>query len=191
MIAASPWPRLKPTERAWLVRPCRISSFVSSCFAGPCRSDTLRAKRLRRMKNADTYTIESILFLLYTRRRPAGRATCREEGRRWSRLSRARGDAHRTAIVHTLMMVDVPFDQISLFELQRRLVMKRQGALVKRTRKKRNLANEGGFVRTLEPMWATRLSYLASFFFPKFQSFASLVCCSLGAAQPFFSCWSN
>ena len=25
---------------------------------------------------------------------------------------------------------------------------------------------------------------------PKFRSFASLVCCSLGAAQPFFSCYT-
>ena len=47
-------------------------------------------------------------------------------------------DAHRTAIVHWLT-VDVPFDQISLFELQRRRVMTRQGALVKRTRKKTKL----------------------------------------------------
>ena len=57
------------------------------------------------------------------------------EGHRWSHLSRGRADAHRMAIVHTLT-VDVPFDQISLFELQRRRVMTRQGALVKRTRKK-------------------------------------------------------
>ena len=73
--------------------------------------------------------------------------------------SRGRADAHvhRTAIVHTLT-VDVSFDQISLFaaELQRRRVMTRQGSLLKRTskkkKKKRNLANEGGFVRTFEPM---------------------------------------
>ena len=52
-------------------------------------------------------------------------------------------DAHRTAIVHTLT-VDVPFDQISLFELQRRRVMTRQGALVKRTRKKMKLGERRG-----------------------------------------------
>ena len=84
-------------------------------------------------------------FFLYTRCRPAGRAG--EEGNRSSHLSRGRVDAHRTAIVHTLT-VDVPFDQISLFELQRRRVMTRQGTLVKRTRKKRNLANEGPGVRS-------------------------------------------
>ena len=52
-------------------------------------------------------------------------------------------DAHGTAIVHTLT-VDVPFDQISLLGLQRRRVMTRQGALVKRTRKKMKLGERRG-----------------------------------------------
>ena len=57
-------------------------------------------------------------------------------------------------IVHTLT-VDVAFDQISLFELQRR-VMTRQGALAKRTRKK----NETWRMKGVRSNLRTYVSYV-------------------------------
>ena len=44
------------------------------------------------------------------------------------------------------------------------------------------------FLNEYAPTLLFASSYPASFFFPKFRSFASLVCCTHGAAQPFFSC---
>ena len=89
--------RVKPFGSAWLplrhrkknrkkelqvglsVRARFLRSFHRALQPGPCRSDTLRAERSRKMKNADT--IGSVLFL-------------------YTNLNRGRGDAHRTAFVH-------------------------------------------------------------------------------------------
>ena len=137
-------PRLKPKEKS-LACPSMSDSFVR--FIVFCR--TLQEWHTAR------WAIEEDEKCWYHRERTF----------LYTHLSRGRGDAHRTALVHKTRWQShsTKFLKLCLSWLQRRRVMTRQGALVKRTRKKTKLGEGRGFVQTFEPMWATRLEKTVKF----------------------------
>ena len=136
LIAASPSTKTEREELGLSVHVGFLRSFHRALKDLAGVAHCALSDRRRRMKNADT--MESLRYCFCT---PAVGLRAELEKKvvvdHTSVEVVPTADAHRTAIpiVHTLT-VDVPFDQISLFELQRRRVMTRQGALVKRTKKK-------------------------------------------------------
>ena len=117
--------------------------------------------------------IEGVLFLYNPpsacaqsqRRRPSLITPQSRSRRRPPHGSRAHVDSRRVHVVES--DVDVAFEQISLFELQRRRVITRQCAFGKRTRKKTKLGERRGFVRISILRFSSFFFFLASVYFTR------------------------